>query len=142
MTKGAIGRLSTQQASLVHVRLKRTQDHEWIDEALQRTIWARNYYRRNRKKSKVQADWDRYTSLGKEVNNLKGWERPRPSIMLGLCEISPKPTSLSAQLNTLGRAVSRPVNLINWGGKTITCTADSFVKHFSSLQSPATRSPK
>ena len=129
-----------KQASLVHVRLKRTQDHEWIDEALQRTIQARNYYRRNRKKSK---DWDRYTSLCQKVN--KGWERPRPSIMLGLCEISQQPTSMPAQLNTFGRAVSRPVNLINWGGKTITCSAEidnSFVKHFSSLQSSATRSPK
>ena len=54
-----------KQASLVHVRLKRTQDHEWIDEALQRTIQARNYYRRNRKKS---IDWDRYTSLCQKVN--------------------------------------------------------------------------
>ena len=75
----------------------------------------------------------------------KGWERPRPCIMLGLCEISQQPTSMPAQLNTFGRAVSRPVNLINWGGKTITCSAEidnSFVKHFSSLQSSATRSPK
>ena len=122
-------------APLVSVRMKvKDQSSEWIDAELRSLLRARNYYRRKYWKTHTQLDWDKYTSLRKEVTTrMRG---AKTAYYTAVCQnVSQKPKATWNELNeVLGRKKKDPVSMLKCGERMLFKSdeiARSFAQYFS-----------
>ena len=100
-------------APLVSVRMKvKNLSSEWIDAELRSLLRARNYYQRKYWKTRTQLDWDKYTSLRKEITTRM--RRAKTAYYTAVCQnISQKPKATWNELNeVLGRKKKDPVSML------------------------------
>ena len=92
-------------APLVSVRMKvKDLSSEWIDPELRSLLRVSNYYRRKFWKTRTQLDWNKYTSLRKELVTTR-MQRAKTAYYTAICQnISQNPKATWNELNeVLGR---------------------------------------
>ena len=125
--------LQCSHAPPVSVRMKvKDLSSEWIDAEVRTLLRARNYYWRKYWKTHTELDWDKYTSLRKEVATRMRWAKT--AYYTAVCQnISQKPKATWNEHNeVLGRKKKDPVSMLKCGERML-FKSDEIASSFAQL---------